>query len=722
MKKIWFLSLVFAFCQLPAQETTKALFEEGDKLMEEYFYEEAIKIWDQLLEKDPDNANLNYKKGVCLLELPVGKSSALSYLQKAIKNTSPNYKIYDYTEKNAPVDAYFFLGKAQQLNYKFEEAIKSYSLFLAKVTEKHYLFAEATKNIDDCTYAHNLINNPVKLKITNLGNKINTKYPEYSPVISIDESAIFFTSRRLRKDSSNLYIKDPDDGMYFEDIYVSYNLDGRWTDPELLSFNTDGHEATINISADGQTLFIYKDENGNGELYSSTFDGENWSVPVKLGSNINSEHHETHVAISPDNERLYFVSNRPGGLGGKDIWYCNKLPNGEWALAQNAGPTINTAFDEDGVFIHPDGKTLYFSSKGHRGLGGYDIFYSELDPESGQWQKPVNLGYPINSTDDDVFYVVSADGKRAYFSSIKENGQGEKDIYVLELYDAKEKALTLLIGTLKVAGMNKLPDDALITLTNNENGELVGRYKPRAIDGRFSIIIPPGSDYHIVYSAAGYTAEEDIYVPEASSYQELNKAIELKPVIFGETKSNTSNTNKGNNTTTSKNNNQQGINTQTAQTATQLSTQNNITPNDIKTEKDIKETKTSAPTTQGNKKPYFEQFFDYNVKDISPNKEFEQFITEVVATIEKEGGVKIAIESSASKVPTQTFITNENLSEKRALEAKLLLFEALRNKNIKSNQVSVNNITTLVQGPEYTGDYKNIKKYRKYQYVKIRVE
>lgn len=706
---LFLLLIMFSF-NVSAQESFKSRFEEADLRMEDHYYDEALKIWLELLKEQPENANLNYKVGVCYLESPStrDKAKALPYLEKAVKKTTANYKIYSYQEDKAPVEAYYYLAKAYQLNYKFEEAIQNYSIFLGKITDKHYLFADATKNIEHCTYAKKLIDNPVKLKVQNLGNKINTQYPEYSPVISVDESMLFFTSRRLRKDSSNFYAIDPQDGMYFEDIYMSYFIDGRWTEPQLLTLNTDGHEATVNLSADGQTLFIYKDENGNGELYYSTFDGQDWSVPQKFGSNINTEYFESHVAITPDNQRLYFVSNRPGGLGGKDIWFCNKLPNGQWALAQNAGPVINTPFDEDGVFIHPDGKTMYFSSKGHRGLGGYDIFYSTWDEEKNQWSTPVNIGYPINSTDDDVFFVVSTDGKRGYFSSIKPDGYGEKDIYVLEMYNVQEKALTLLIGTLKVAGMDKLPEDAQILVTNNQTQELVGKYKPRAIDGRFTIIIPPGSDYHIEYSAAGYTAEEDIYVPEASAYQELNKAIELKPIIFGEEKSNNTladNKTKGNDQSNSNN------------TSGNANSSNNLTANN-----NLQNNKPEEKQVSGRPKASFVHYFEYNIKDIDPNsKEFKKFIDDIVLLVEKNGSVRISIESSASKVPTKTFITNENLSEKRALEAKLLIYAALREKNIKSNQVTIDKITTLVQGPDYRGDYQNKKKYEKYQYVKLQV-
>ena len=290
----------------------------------------------------------------------------------------------------------------------------------------------------------------------------------------------------------------------------------------MLTINTDGHLATVNISADGQTLFVYRDDNGDGNIYTTTKNQDDqWGELVKLGSDINTEYKESHAHVTPDGNVLYFISDRKkGGLGGQDIYFCKKLPTGDWGLAQNAGNILNTPYDEDGIFLHPDGKTIYFSSKGHSSMGGFDIFYSELD-ETGNWGAPINMGYPVNSTDDDVFFVTSTDGKRAYYSSFKQDGFGEKDIYVITLVDAQEKPLTLLTGFLKVAGFDETPESAIITVTDNETGNLIGRYVPRKKDGKFSIILNPGGDYHIEYAAESYTMEEDIYIPVSYTHLTL---------------------------------------------------------------------------------------------------------------------------------------------------------------------------------------------------------
>lgn len=539
--KVLLSCLVFTSLGLSAQITDKEKFLEALYLVEENRYSTALPLLKEVYENDKSNANINYNLGISILNSfnEKEKKGALPYLKEASKSASPNYTYISAKEKKAPVEVWYYLGKAQHSDYQFLEAIESFKKFKTYVNEKHFLYNEIEKHISMSTYAQQSVLNPVNIKTTNLGAKLNGFYPDFSPVVRIDESAIYYTSRRLRKDSSNFEIYDPIDGMLFEDIYVSLREeDGSWGEPYALNINTEGHEATVNLSIDGRTLYIYKDINGNGELFESNLENDSagieaWSEPKKLGSNINSKAYETHVTITPDGKRLYFISDRDGGLGGKDIYFCNRLPTGNWALAQNAGPILNSDHNEDGVYMHPDGKTMYFSSDGHESMGGYDIMYS-VDTDTG-WSRPTNLGYPINSVDDDVFFVTTPDGKRAYYSSFKEDGYGEKDIYLLELIDAEEVALTLYRGEFTFVDRYVPPSGAQVTITNNTTGELVGVYTPRQRDGQFSAILDPNQSYHFVYEADAYeTYEEDIYVSSAGNYQEIYKDIKLRPVRVGD--------------------------------------------------------------------------------------------------------------------------------------------------------------------------------------------
>lgn len=536
MKKILLLfAAMFAISSATfAQSSAAEKFEEANVLLEEGYYAVALPLFKEVL-KEKDNAHINYKVGLCIFNSSRIKTDALPYFEKASKNVSRNYEGLFFNEKVAPEIALMYYGRVLHMDEQLDKAISVFEQFRG-IIKKGPDNEEAARYIEQCNYAKALIAQKSKVKVNNLGSVINSRYIEHSPVVSYDESVIFYTSRRLRPDSTNQNIYEAETGLYYEDIYMSYkDAKGNWTAPELLSFNrADDHDATIALSADGQSLYIYKDFNGNGNLYvSAMIDGE-WTEPSLLGSNINTTYTETHLSVSADGKLLYFASDRPGGFGGKDIYFCRKLPNGEWGLAINAGPMINTEYDEDSPYIHPDNKTLYFSSNGHKTMGGMDVFFTEKD-ESGVWQTPMNMGYPINTTIDDIFYIISPDGKRAYYASTQNFGYGESDLYLIEQEDIKEKPLTLLKGFLLSYGGGDYKDKELmkklsIEITDNETGEIVGLSVPSQRNGSFVFIIPPGKDYNVRY----FVDEEeihsqDIYVPEKAAYAEIQKEIFVKP-------------------------------------------------------------------------------------------------------------------------------------------------------------------------------------------------
>ena len=757
MKKIaLIITFSIALVSINAQESFNQKFLEANTLMEENQYNVALPIWLELQAEQPANFNVNYKVGVCYINSANDKSKALNYMVKAVQNTTKNYDPFSSSEKKSPIESYFYLARAYHISYELDNAMLNYNSFKEKITKKHYLFNEVDHHIEQCKNAKVAVANPVNIKVSNMGDVINSVAGDYSPALSIDESTIYFTSRRIRKDSSNYYIKDISDGKHYEDIYVSHNYDGVWTEPELLGINTEGHEATLNISSDGQTVFIYKDDEGDGNIYITKLENEEWSQPTKLGSDINLESRETHAHISPNGDFLYFVSDRKKGLGGQDIYMCKKLPNGEWAKAQNMGGVINTPYDEDGVFIHPDGKTMYFSSNGHNSIGGYDIFYSIMD-DAGNWSKPVNMGYPVNSTDNDVFFVTSADGKRGYYSSFKEQGYGDKDIYKISLEDANAKPLTLLTGFIKVVGQSETPEDAIITVTNNETGDREKIYRPRKKDGKFSIILEPGNDYHIVYSAAGFTQEEDLYIPPISAYQEINRGINLDDVVFGnpgDTAAVANNTKDPKDPKWNYKENEEldklkavinTLNLQIEQLKEQLanSLKNNPNPdnktNDARVAAleaiiaDLKKQVESIPsnntnnvntnyTASGSVIASYQEYFNYNVKSIKTSSaKYKDMVSKAVAQSKSNGKVTVEIESSASHVPTRTYGTNGNLASKRANDAKNKIIKSLVAKGVKKENIIVNSVNSNVGGPKYNSDFNNTSVYEKYQYVIIKI-
>ena len=533
MKNLFLLISIFlAPVMTFAGTDAKKKFETADGFFTQENYARALPLYLDVA-KEVDNANINFLIGVCYLNSTTEKQKAQQYLEKASASISEKYKYGKFKEKNAPRETWLYLGKAQHLNYKFDEAIASFEKFLSFLSENQTVLREEVfRGIELAKNGKEYYTNPVNIKVDNVGSNINSPYSEHSPVLSADEETFIFTSRRPGTTGEK---KDPSDDMFFEDIYISTKTADGWSAPVNMGspINTDGHDATIGISVDGQRLLIFKDDNGDGNIYESTLVGNKWSSPKKLNENINTKSWEAGACFSADGNALYFVSDREGGFGGKDIYRSVKLPNGEWSKPLNLGPAVNTKYDEEGPFFHPDGKTLYFSTSGHKSFGGMDIFTTTLS-EDGSWTPPVNMGYPVNSTDDDVFYIPTPDNKRGYYSSFKNDGGfGEKDIYMLTYPDAEEANLTVYRGEM-LSIYGGVPEGAFINVTDNETGELIGSYTPNAQTGKYLIILQPGKNYNISYEAEGFLFQsENLNVTDSSVYQLINRPIELNPIKVG---------------------------------------------------------------------------------------------------------------------------------------------------------------------------------------------
>lgn len=507
-------------------------FEQAHKMMEKEDYVDALSLWLELNKSSPGNANINFLIGFCYQKVPRNNKEAVGYLEKASGTTSDTYKQGDTRETYAPIESIRYLGDAHHLNLEFTSAISAYKRYLSELDEsQEKLIADIVRQIEVCENALKLVADPVNLTIVNLGEGFNSPEPDYSALITADESMLFFTSRR----QGGMGGKTAEDGKPFEDIYYSEKIDGKWSEIKNIGapINSANHEAAIGISADGQQLYIYKfDKESGGDIFHSTLSGTKWSEPVKLGSDINTPYWESHFSISADGQTLFFASNRPGGYGERDIYMAKKLPTGEWALALNLGNTINTVHDEAAPYIHPDGKSLYFSSRGHNSMGGLDIFVSKVN-DYGFWSKPRNIGYPVNSSADDIFFTPSSDGKRAYYSSYRNDGIGDYDIYLMLLPEEEEKHLTILKGTLSNT-FGQVPEDVFIYVYDNNSGDLIGKYKPNTSSGKYLLTLPEGGNYNISYKSADYLLHsENILVPENSSYSQVENNLELQPVKVG---------------------------------------------------------------------------------------------------------------------------------------------------------------------------------------------
>jgi outer membrane protein OmpA-like peptidoglycan-associated protein/tetratricopeptide (TPR) repeat protein len=487
--------------ELAKNGSESEILSQCSQLLQNNFLYLAEILADRLLEFQPNNSNYHYRKGYLVLIARTDYEKALPYLTKAIEKTTNSYDLFSTREKNAPTDAIFYLARCYHLNQEIDKAIEFYKKFIEKSGKSSVNIEKANLHLEQCSIAKTLIATPKNNRIINVSDSINTSYPEYAPVISLDGTAIYFTSRRDWEDHSTDQYRDPMLNDFPEDIYVSYNDDSQgWSSPNKLDFcEGERNEATITISSDERRIYLYQDNTGAGDIFYSDFKFSKFQdiLPFK-NENVNTENWETHCTFSMDGNVMYFVSDREGGYGGRDIYRLVKLPNGEWSLPQNLGPNINTPYDEDCPFIAADNNTLYFSSNGPKSMGGFDIFKS-FKEEGNTWGYPFNLGYPINSVGDDVFYTTTITGAKGYFSSFRKNGNGEKDIYEIENDYLNNKNIASLKGHITTIGGDEvLPEGVKIILkcfNCDDSREHI--IKPTIRNGNFVSLLEPCREYEI---------------------------------------------------------------------------------------------------------------------------------------------------------------------------------------------------------------------------------
>ncbi|MFD1466905.1 OmpA family protein [Hymenobacter caeli] len=504
-------------------------------------------------QRNPDNAALNTKIGDCYLHSGT-KALALPYLQHALA-----------LAPTADPRAHYLLARALHLNAKWAEAIKEYQSSApvgggkrAADGDLTVTAADIQRRVQECRNGQELQKHPVRVFVDNAGPEVNSAYADYGPVVAADEATMLFTSRRPSGPNAP---KDPNGDGYFEDIYQTTWQGKSWRPAADLGppVNSAGHDATVGLAPDGQRLLVYADENG-GDLLESNLKGTAWGKPQRLGSRINTHAHESSATYSPDGRYLYFVSDKPeGGRGGPDIYRVEIEGKGP---AENLGSVINTPYGEEAVFMMPDGQTMYFSSEGHNSMGGYDIFKSTL--VNGRWGPPENLGWPINTPDDDVFFVTSASGRHGYYSSDRPGGQGGKDVYrVTFLGPAKAPALseesqllasrlapvaqtllappvavatarvTILKGTVTDAATRQ-PIESSIDLIDNKLNQVIATFHSNATSGKYLVSLPSGTNYGIVVRQDGYLFHsENFDLPTDATYAEVVKDIPLKKLEIG---------------------------------------------------------------------------------------------------------------------------------------------------------------------------------------------
>ena len=523
--------------ELKEEGSFKMKFKKASTLMDKGNFEFALEIWKILMVEQPQNHNINYQMGECYIQLGNDKLNALKFLKKAEVKIAKDYDEGAHEENEAPIETKFYLGIAYHLNSEFDKAIERFESFRRKGGKFHKLYEAAGLALTQSENAKDLIKNKRNYLITNIGEPINSTFSDYSPAVTADGNMMFFTSKRDRFEPSvlsNKGITNPQDGKHFENVFVSYrNIHtGVWGEPEIMDFcNPNSNQASISTSPDGQFLFIKMEIKKVANLYLCERDGEKYSEPILMVENINSKSWETGATISSDGNTFYFVSDRPEGYGGGDIYRCKRLPNGAWSLPTNLGPTINSQYDEICPFIHPDGKTLFFSSNNMESMGGFDVYQSARESDT-VWRKPENLGYPLNTVDHDVSFSTMADGKTGYFSSeMGVNGLGHQDIYKVDLDTIVIDQVSILKGHIDMGDNKQLPDGVFITVTDKDSEGNYQEFQPNRRTGSYVFTLVPCHEYIVQYLLNDVVFNEsEVKVPCNSGYQEIRKVIKLDEV------------------------------------------------------------------------------------------------------------------------------------------------------------------------------------------------
>jgi outer membrane protein OmpA-like peptidoglycan-associated protein/tetratricopeptide (TPR) repeat protein len=493
------------FASSSNHDAAKKLVAKGDNQFVKSHLEKAQQLYFKALALDSTDAYTNFQIGAIYYLADSFKVKALPYFLKTIKYAGRG-------EDDTIIDAYYYIGNCYALLKNYTAAVAAFDKYVRHIDPKskvdETIIQEVQHNIEICADAPEIIhrasdssglvldNELRKVYVKNLGGAINSPYPEYSQVVLNHDSTIIFTSRRPASQNGK---KDFMTDQYFEDIFISHKDSGHWQTPTLFSNQlkykaNEDNLASVSITSDGHTLFIYH----NSHIWQSHRENGVWTKPEKIGKNIKQiRSYIPSVFVTSDGKKLFLVSDGGNGYGGKDIFESDKGDDGKWSEPKNLGPTINTSYDEDSPFMLPDNKTLFFASKGHAGLGGYDIFKSVY--EDGKWSSPVNLGAPVNSPGDDIYFAYDTILKEGFLSSNRVGGYGGMDIYSFS-FTCDNVENTMLVGEI-ISNGQKIPQ-ATITLTDSKNNKTYSSKSDSS--GKYSVSIKPERTYNLQVLVPGF--------------------------------------------------------------------------------------------------------------------------------------------------------------------------------------------------------------------------
>ncbi|MEA1897383.1 MAG: OmpA family protein [Bacteroidota bacterium] len=530
MKRIIFIITLASFAVSAFSQDSKEIkeaFLDGEYFLAYEAYLDALPFYQIVYDQDQDNANINYKIGLCYVNMANQKEKSIAFLEKAITNVTDDYKEGNYKEVRAPQEAFFFLATAYHIQNQFEKAKKEYAKYLNLLPPADTVNINfVNQQITACDNADNMIQNRVYFEAVNLGKKINTDSNEFDAVVSNDGSTMVVVSKQ----------------KFYDALFFLKNRNGVWGSKINITpdIKSDGDHYPTGLSNDGKILLLTWNDKFNSDIFISQYINGKWTPAEKMDKPINTKYWESHASFSPDGNTIYFTSNRPGGYGGLDIYKTLKnADTEEWGLPENLGPVINTQFNEETPFICNDNKTLYFSSQGHSGMGGFDSFYSVFN-DDGTFTKPQNLGYPLNTSDDDIFFFPLQGGKNAYLSRADfEDNIGRDDIYFLEIFSDSNPRQVEIKGNISLESISSINKDQVKIWIGTNKPETSQIFFAQSPEGKYFTTSNIPGNYRMLIEADGYIAETRPFViPDNYSVGEIVidinlKATQIKPIVLG---------------------------------------------------------------------------------------------------------------------------------------------------------------------------------------------
>lgn len=513
MKQIFFIILVsFLNCfSLSAQNWNEVYYleSEAEYFLKEKNFEKAIEMYQKILKEIPNSSFIKFQIGHTYLNTDEHKEKAVSFLEEALDDASADFNPRDIREIRSPIETYLYLGIAYQRNNRLKDALKMYQKYKENISANHYNYPLVNQYIESCKNAEVVMGNPRRMQTQNLGNKINDNNTNFNAVFSGDGNTMFFTS----------YTRN------YIDIFMSKKNGNNWSSPKNMTNKVSKkyYLKTSSLSFEGDELYLVSDDSDGNDIFVSLLEGSQWANAKKLHKTISHrKSNETHASLSPDGNTIYFTSDRDGGFGGLDIYKSTRNGKGKWSNPENLGPQINTPFNEETPFVSRDGKYLFFSSEGHNTIGGYDVFYIDLTNPV----KPVNMGYPVNTTADDLFFVPGETKNSGYMARVEDDTQGKKDIYQIKILpDIQVKGVVY-----NLAEGNLIDDQELEVQIFNKEKETVTQ-SMKIINGNFSFETTPGFYQISILNDNFEPFEQEITIPENFEKEFFAFNAELQPKI-----------------------------------------------------------------------------------------------------------------------------------------------------------------------------------------------